>query len=417
MQQVAPSRFGLLVLVLLALLLPTALPARAQGGDLDVGVFYQELEPYGRWFSHPRYGYVWSPNVDEDWRPYSRGHWTYTDDSGWYWEAEEPWGWGPFHYGRWIFDEEAGWVWIPGTEWGPAWVAWRYSDEYVGWAPLPPEAEWYEDRGLAFSASYYDGPRFAPFWIFVAPRYMVMPGCYRYALAPSRNYIAIRSTRWGTDYRRGGRGIFNVGFDVRRFERVTGRPLTRVRLIGADSPRGLGFRPGDRTSLHVYRPQLRVGINPGPPPRLGDPPRREWRDRAVVRPGLTPHDKGSSGGQQFGQPQPNWKQPNDRGPSNRALQDHGQTGQQWKGPQTGSGQPPPNQQFRRQDTPQQWRQPQAGGQPQHQGQGGGQPQYKIQGQPPPKQFGQQPPPQQQQRSNQGQGKQQDPNAPGGALGR
>ena len=33
-----------------------------------------------------------------------------------------------------------GWIWYPGTRWAPAWVDWRCSDRYYGWAPLPPAA-------------------------------------------------------------------------------------------------------------------------------------------------------------------------------------------------------------------------------------------------------------------------------------
>jgi len=41
-----------------------------------------------------------------------------------------------------------GWVWVPGYEWAPAWVSWRYGDEYVGWAPLPPAAVWISSVGF-----------------------------------------------------------------------------------------------------------------------------------------------------------------------------------------------------------------------------------------------------------------------------
>jgi hypothetical protein len=280
-----------------ALLLFLAAPAslRAQPGDIDISVFYEELEPYGRWFTHPRYGHVWAPDVDDDWRPYSRGYWVFTDDHGWYWESEEPWGWAVFHYGRWVLDDEYGYVWIPGTEWGPAWVAWRYDDEYVGWAPLPPEAEWYEDRGLTFSASYYDAPRYAPLWVFVAPRYMTSPGLYRYALHRGRNRAIIGRTRWATSYRMVDRRIFNAGFDVRHYERITRRPVARVRILSANSPRGLGFEGSDRRTLRAYRPRLIVGANPPRPPRLSDPPRRRWGERGPgnERPGTLPREKSS----------------------------------------------------------------------------------------------------------------------------
>lgn len=357
-------------------------PVSAQA-DMDVSVFYDELEAHGRWFSHPRYGYVWSPDVDEDWRPYSRGHWIYTDDHGWYWEAEETWGWGPFHYGRWIMDDEFGWVWIPGTEWGPAWVAWRYSDEYVGWAPLPPEAEWYEDRGLAFSATYYDQPRFAPLWIFVQPRYLILPGLYRYALPRSRNVFALGRTRWHTDYRFVNRRIFNTGFDVRHFERITRRPVVRVRLITSDSPRVRGFRDNDRGTLQTYRPRLVAGPNPPRPPRLVDPPRREFRHQdgsrpAAVRPGFTPQDLDKSRPpreEQFRRQRPG--EASGSGPPPDFKK------QEFKPPQTGMqtppGQPNGEPRFRRGEN----RQPNAGEQPP--------PRQRIQGDTPPRpqQFRQQ----------------------------
>jgi uncharacterized protein DUF6600 len=100
--------------------------------------FYQPLESYGTWVDVPSYGRCWRPrSVEADWQPYTDGHWEWTD-AGWYWVSDEPWGWACFHYGSWEMDPSYGWVWIPGTEWAPAWVTWRYSDDYIGWAPCGP---------------------------------------------------------------------------------------------------------------------------------------------------------------------------------------------------------------------------------------------------------------------------------------
>jgi hypothetical protein len=57
------------------------------GETVDIQTFYEALEPHGRWFEHPQYGYVWSPDVDPDWRPYTRGRWQFTEEHGWYWQA------------------------------------------------------------------------------------------------------------------------------------------------------------------------------------------------------------------------------------------------------------------------------------------------------------------------------------------
>src|SRR5262249_8568145 len=93
-------------------------------GDYDspsVSRVYDELEPYGRWFTYGSYGWCWSPyDVPAGWRPYSEGHWLSTE-LGWTWVADESWGWAPFHYGRWLFDDDYGWVWVPDTVWSPAW--------------------------------------------------------------------------------------------------------------------------------------------------------------------------------------------------------------------------------------------------------------------------------------------------------
>jgi hypothetical protein len=107
----------------------------------DTRDFYEPLAPHGYWVDRPQYGRCWYPAyVDQGWRPYSSGHWVWTDD-GWYWESEEPWAWATYHYGRWSWDSYYGWVWVPGVEWSPAWVAWREGGGYVGWAPLSPECD------------------------------------------------------------------------------------------------------------------------------------------------------------------------------------------------------------------------------------------------------------------------------------
>jgi hypothetical protein len=97
----------------------------------------ERLSRYGAWETSRRYGEVWVPSVDTRWRPYTVGHWVWTDD-GWYWQSDEPFGEIVFHYGRWVYDPDLGWVWIEGDEWAPAWVVWRESDDDVGWVPAPP---------------------------------------------------------------------------------------------------------------------------------------------------------------------------------------------------------------------------------------------------------------------------------------
>ena len=115
---------------------------------ISFDVIYETLAPYGVWFTVDGYGAVWQPaDVDDDWAPYTDGYWAYTD-AGWTWVSYEEWGGIPYHYGRWVRFQEYGWCWVPGYEWGPAWVSWRMSDDYIGWAPLPPEARWRRATGF-----------------------------------------------------------------------------------------------------------------------------------------------------------------------------------------------------------------------------------------------------------------------------
>ena len=288
---------ALIVIVILPL---ATSPASAQDRDYDLDVFYRELAPYGDWSEHPRWGYVWRPQVSNDWRPYSRGHWVYTEEYGWYWEAEEPWGWAAFHYGRWVPDEDEGWIWIPGTEWGPAWVVWRDSDEYVGWAPLGPDAQWGPDGALSYDERYYDDPRYASAWCFVQPHYMTTPGLFRFLAPPPRNVVFLRRTRPVFGYRRHDRRVVNGGFDVRRYERLVGRPVPIMRLRGVDNPREHGARrgPGGR-DIPVFRPRIidRPDGARHRPPNLATPDRRfERRGPDQPRPDFHPRPSPDYGG-------------------------------------------------------------------------------------------------------------------------
>lgn len=148
--------------------------------------FQSALEPYGSWQPHPRFGEVWVPyDLPPGWRPYTYGRWVYTEEWGWYWvsdEEEADWGWVAFHYGRWAHDRRLGWFWVPGDEWGPAWVDWRRGDDYVGWAPLPPDEIIYE---------YDNNPAY---WMFLPPRYLVEPRVRVYFLPPQRTLVVFRRT-------------------------------------------------------------------------------------------------------------------------------------------------------------------------------------------------------------------------------
>jgi hypothetical protein len=128
--------------------------AEAPREEVDISYFFDKLAPHGEWIWTPEHGWVWHPRgVWADWRPYTYGQWVYTEH-GWTWSSYFPWGWAAFHYGTWAYLDYIGWVWVPGTVWAPAWVMWRYSNAYIGWAPIMAGYDlWW---GWAYYPVYYD---------------------------------------------------------------------------------------------------------------------------------------------------------------------------------------------------------------------------------------------------------------------
>jgi hypothetical protein len=132
-----------------------AAQAETQPPPVTVDYFNNTLSPYGSWVDINGYGRCWRPTIvvyDSSWQPYcDRGHWVYSD-CGWYWASDYAWD-ATFHYGRWFRDASFGWCWYPDTVWAPSWVTWRYSDNYCGWAPLPPRTTFQTGVGIVFNGS------------------------------------------------------------------------------------------------------------------------------------------------------------------------------------------------------------------------------------------------------------------------
>lgn len=219
------------------------------------------LEQYGTWRQNPRFGDVWVPSgVPADWRPYEYGHWVYTDEWGWYWvsdDVEANWGWVVFHYGRWVFERGAGWFWVPGDEWAPAWVNWRYGDQYAGWAPLPPDdlIETYE-----VDPSY---------WVFVPTRYIAAPRLHTYFLPVYRRSVILRETHVvNRTFPVHGRLAVNPGISPAFVARVSGAPVATYRV----RPRVFASTQGVAGAVQVRREDLR-GVRGGRPGGPGGPGR------------------------------------------------------------------------------------------------------------------------------------------------
>ncbi|MEY2540581.1 MAG: hypothetical protein QOI22_183 [Verrucomicrobiota bacterium] len=197
----------------------------------NYNIFYTKLEPYGEWRETSDYGYVWQPREAErsrNWHPYTSGRWVYTD-AGWTWISEEPFGWATYHYGRWARLRNVGWVWVPGDEWAPAWVSWRKSDEYVGWAPLPPEARFDRRRGIHnWADNYYDiGP---DQYRFVATREFGNKEIERTVVPRERNVTIINQTTNITNITYSNTTVVNQGPNYDEVRTRSQQPIERLRL-------------------------------------------------------------------------------------------------------------------------------------------------------------------------------------------
>ena len=224
-------------------------PALAQSVGVDIAVFFDELAPHGRWVQSQRHGFVFLPaNINSDWRPYELGRWAYTDDYGWYWVADEPFGWATYHYGRWGYDGGYGWFWVPGNVWAPAWVTWRSSDDYIGWAPLPPP-----NRGYAFAASIGPVDVGIGAWHFVKGSDFLAPNLATVVIERRRNGEIFRNAQPLGSVRVVNNVVVNTVVNIQRIERVTNRQVVVHRINDRDHP---GRADVTQNSISAYRQNL-----------------------------------------------------------------------------------------------------------------------------------------------------------------
>jgi len=198
----------------------------------------EELDRYGRWEQSPDYGALWVPTaVAVDWAPYRTGHWSNVKPWGWTWIDDQPWGYAPFHYGRWAYESRYGWVWVPDDNlvWAPSWCAWRYGDDYVGWAPLPPEADW-GGSGLSVNVSFVDRSIGRSEWCFAPVRTFGTQSVRYSILPPTRNVTLLARTTNYTRYEARGSMPVARGVPPELLTRDTGRRFQRYSLADASSP-------------------------------------------------------------------------------------------------------------------------------------------------------------------------------------
>jgi hypothetical protein len=270
--------FLLLIAVLLALAAPRV---RAQD-EVSFDYFYDNLKPYGEWIQVEGYGLCWRPSgVDEEWAPYTDGYWAYTD-AGWTWVSYEDFGDIVYHYGRWVRVEDEGWCWVPDHQWGPAWVSWRNNDEYVGWAPLPPEARFEPEVGISVWAddAYDIGPgyyRFCHVRDFGAP--VIREVCF----PRSRNIVFFRETVNITNISFYSGHAFCGGPRYEFFSTRVSRPIPTLRLVRETNITNININIGDGGRRRGFASIQRGNALLMPAPRI-----RAVADRNAPVPNIRP---------------------------------------------------------------------------------------------------------------------------------
>ena len=221
------------------------------------GYFYTQLTPYGSWIEIDYGVVVWRPTIIRvNWMPYQMGRWVWTYD-GWYWDSYEPFGFITYHYGRWFYDDYYGWLWYPDYEWAPAWVEWRYDNNYIGWAPLHPYAVFSVSIGIHWTRAYY-----TPYhhWHFVGYRNFCDPYVYNYYVGSGYKYKIHGKTKYRTNYvyyngRVQNRGVDTKYISVRSGQEIRQRDIIRVRDSN-ELRRGDSGRRDEIRTLDLKRDEL-----------------------------------------------------------------------------------------------------------------------------------------------------------------
>ena len=212
------------------------------------GYFYNALAPYGQWVETNDGLLVWHPTfLARSWAPYTYGNWEWTND-GWYWNSDEPFGYITYHYGRWYNDDFYGWIWVPDDQWAPSWVEWRYDDDNIGWAPLPPYAEYRVGVGIFYTHEYHP---YYTYWNFVGYNHFCDRDVYHYYAGSNVKYRIYNNSVLRNDYDYNNGRIINRGVGYDRVKERGGRSIVTREIVRVTDPRQLNNN-GDRNVIRTY---------------------------------------------------------------------------------------------------------------------------------------------------------------------
>ncbi len=250
---VAPVSFG----VMTSAIGVTA--AQAATANVSINVFFSPLASHGVWVKSSKYHYVFCPKVDANWRPYTHGRWVYMKNYGWYFASDEPFAWAVYHYGRWYADQKLGWCWVPGNAWAGAWVSWRRSNDYIGWAPLPPTRDGFS---VDVDVSKDEPPKHD--WVFVQPRQFLQPKLDVTIIIGDKQPDAFEKTKFVGPVVVQNNIVVNNVIEVNFIQQVTNTKVVVVDPKPVDQPDQAQADVSGNT-IAVFAPQI-------PPPKQDEKP-------------------------------------------------------------------------------------------------------------------------------------------------
>ncbi|WP_192251993.1 DUF6600 domain-containing protein [Mesorhizobium caraganae] len=208
-------------------IMPLSLVSEAGAAtQVSISTFYEDLSPHGDWVSYHGASVFVPVDVPDDWRPYTVGHWAYTEQYGWLWVSDEPFGWATYHYGRWGYADDIGWYWVPGTRWAPAWVSWRRDREHMIWAPLPPRRD---PDLISIEVTFDTTPDY--YWVVVPTREFLAADISTVIIRDEPEFVRIvEAAEPAGDVTIQNNVVINKIIDVDVIEKATNQKVTTVKV-------------------------------------------------------------------------------------------------------------------------------------------------------------------------------------------
>ncbi|WP_143749597.1 DUF6600 domain-containing protein [Mesorhizobium sp. WSM3879] len=225
---------------------PFSLVSQARAAtEVSISTFYEDLSSHGDWVSYHGATVFVPVDVPDDWRPYTLGHWVYTEEYGWLWVSDEPFGWATYHYGRWGYADDIGWYWVPGTRWAPAWVTWRRDRGHIIWAPLPPRRD---PDLISIEVTFDTTPDY--YWVVVPSREFLAADVSVAVIRDRSEFVRIvEAAQPAGDVTIQNNVVVNKVIDVDVIEKETDQNVTAVKVSKTDAPEQSGKLENDTVAV------------------------------------------------------------------------------------------------------------------------------------------------------------------------